>query len=57
MFQDGKPKKAQSRHGVANLRRAINRRLHAKLVDKFSRIIFPTAFLLFNFVYWLIYYK
>ena len=27
----------------------------ARRVDKFSRVIFPFAFLIFNIVYWLIY--
>jgi cation transporter family protein len=51
----GGKKKSKTPGGIRNLNQAIHRRLHAKLVDKFSRIFFPASFFLFNFVYWLVY--
>lgn len=51
----GGKKASKTPGGIRNLHQAINRRLHAKLVDKFSRIFFPASFFLFNFAYWLIY--
>jgi len=51
-----KPKMLHAiRKGALVLKASIPKIKDVNLIDKYSRIIFPVAFLIFNSIYWLFY--
>ena len=45
----------ESTGGQDELVRCLNGDQAARLLDKFSRVAFPTAFVAFNIIYWSVY--